>query len=150
MDKLADKVQIDFGDMSPNQAKEFYNSQLNSLIDLEDQQYIDLEDQKPTDDARISINLTRHVVKELERQFKFKKIDVFPNNERHPESINHLRVNQDMLKVQENQLEETSALDTEAEAALRNQIGITQNMIAFWTETAKFWNSNSRQQKKAS
>jgi hypothetical protein len=146
MGKLVDKVQIDFGDVSKEEAKGLYDLSLNSLTDLENQQSEALA--FDTDAGRMNsaalnteLKLSRHVVKELERQFGFEKDDVLP--ERHEQSKFFVDLNKDILKDLEAQMNEALAIDTEAgrisAASLRTEIGVTKNMIGFWTETANFW-----------
>jgi hypothetical protein len=148
MTQLADKVQIDFGDISEEQAKGLYDLNLNSLQDLESQQAVALE--LNTDAGRIStaalnteLKLGRHVAKELERQFGFEKDDVLP--ERHEQSKTFVDLNKDILKDLEAQMNVALGIDTDAgrisAANLRTEITTTKSLIGFWTETAKFWKS---------
>ena len=148
MGQLVDKVQIDFGDISEEQAQELYNLNLNSVTDLENQQSEALS--LDTDAGRISsavlnteLKLSRHVAKELERQFGFEKDDVLP--ERHEQSKFSVDLNKNISKDLEAQMNVALAIDTDAArlsaAALRAEIGTTKSMIGFWTETAKFWKS---------
>ena len=148
MGQLVDKVQIDFGDISEEQAQELYNLNLNSVTDLENQQSEALS--LDTDAGRISsavlnteLKLSRHVAKELERQFGFEKDDVLP--ERHEQSKFFVDLNKNISKDLEAQMNVALAIDTDAArlsaAALRAEIGTTKSMIGFWTETAKFWKS---------
>jgi hypothetical protein len=148
MGQLVDKVQIDFGDMSKEQAKALYDSKLTSLTDLEAQHSEALT--LNTDAGRIGatasnveLKLDRHVAKELERQFGFKKGDVLP--ERDEQSKFFVDVNKSILKDLEAQMIQALAVDTEAgrisAAALRTEITTTKSLIGFWRETAKFWKS---------
>jgi hypothetical protein len=148
MGQLVDKVQIDFGDMSKEQAKALYDSKLTSLTDLEAQHSEALT--LNTDAGRIGatasnveLKLDRHVAKELERQFGFEKDDVLP--ERHEQSKFFVDVNKSILKDLEAQMIQALAVDTEAgrmsSAALRTEITTTKSLIGFWRETAKFWKS---------
>ncbi|MBU6197860.1 MAG: DUF1521 domain-containing protein [Cyanobacteria bacterium REEB446] len=147
MGQLVDKVQIDFGDMSKEQAKALYDYKLNSLVDLENQQSEALT--LNTDAGRrsatalnVELKLDRHVAKELERQFGFEKDDVLP--ERHEQSKFFVDLNKNILKDLEAQMKEALAMEpTEAGrisvGSLRNEINTTKGMLDFWTETAKFW-----------
>jgi hypothetical protein len=148
MGQLVDKVQIDFGDMSKEQAKALYDSKLTSLTDLEAQHSEALT--LNTDAGRIGatasnveLKLDRHVAKELERQFGFEKDDVLP--ERHEQSKFFVDVNKRILKDLEAQMIQALAVDTDAgrisAANLRTEITTTKSMIGFWRETAKFWKS---------
>jgi hypothetical protein len=148
MGQLVDKVQIDFGDMSKEQAKALYDSKLTSLTDLEAQHSEALT--LNTDAGRIGatasnveLKLDRHVAKELERQFGFEKDDVFP--ERHEQSKFFVDLNESILKDLEAQMIQALAVDTDAgrmsSAALRTEITTTKSLIGFWRETAKFWKS---------
>jgi len=146
MGQLVDKVQIDFGDTNKEQAKALYDTTLSTLTDLENQQSETLF--IGTDASRMSsaalnteLKLSRHVAKELERQFGFEKDDVLP--ERHEQSKAFVDLNKDILKDLEAQMKEALAVDTDAgrisAANLRTEITTTKSMIGFWTETAKFW-----------
>jgi hypothetical protein len=148
MGQLVDKVQIDFGDMSKEQAKALYDSKLTSLTDLEAQHSEALT--LNTDAGRIGatasnveLKLDRHVAKELERQFGFEKDDVLP--ERHEQSKFFVDLNESILKDLEAQMIQALAVDTDAgrmsSAALRTEITTTKSLIGFWRETAKFWKS---------
>ncbi|MFM7457946.1 MAG: calcium-binding protein [bacterium] len=138
--------QIDFGDISKEQAKELYNGTLNSVVDLEAQQSDALAlntDAGRTSSAALNteLKLSRHVAKELERQFGFEKDDVFPN--RYDQSKFFVDLNEGLLKDLKAQMGEALKIDSQAgrvaAAALRTEITNAKSLIAFWRETASFW-----------
>jgi hypothetical protein len=144
--QLVDKVQIDFGDINQDQAKFLYEMNLDNTADFENQQSEALA--LDTDAGRsnsaslnIEIKITKHVVKELERQFGFNKEEVFP--ERYEQSKFFIDLNNKVLSDLEGQMSEAVNVDTDAgrvsAAALRTEIGVTKNLLKFWTETANFW-----------
>ena len=143
MGQLVDKVQIDFGDISEEQAKLLYDTSLNTLGDLENQQSTALS--LDTDAGTVStyalnleVKLERHVVEELERQFGFEKPET-----RYEQSMSFVDLNKHVLSDLEAQMKVASAIDTEAgtvsATALSTEIGVTKSLISFWTETANFW-----------
>jgi hypothetical protein len=146
MNQLIGKTQIDFGNITQEQAKFLYETNLDITTDLENQQSQALE--IDTDAAKISshalnteMKITKHVVSELERQFGFNKEDVFP--ERYEQSKFFIDLNNDVFSDLEGQMAVALSIDTDAgrvsAAALRTEIGITKNLLKFWTETANFW-----------
>jgi hypothetical protein len=148
MGQLVDKVQIDFGDMNAERAKLLYDTTLNTLTGLENQQSEALAldtDASRTSSAALNteLKLSRHVAKELERQFGFEKDDVLP--ERHEQSKFFVDLNKNILKDLEAQMKEALAIDSDAArisaGSLRSEINTTKGMLGFWTETAKFWKS---------
>jgi len=147
---LSDKVQIDFGDMSEEEAKTYYETSLNSYVDLENQQNEALS--LNTEAGRISsaalrteMGLTGHIVKELERQYGFDKEEVMP--ERADQADAMLDQNTSQLQDLQAQMSAALAIDTEAgrasAAALRYEIATTQKLVAFWDKSAEFWGSES-------
>ncbi len=147
---LSDKVQIDFGDMSEEEAKTYYETSLNSYVDLENQQNEALS--LNTEAGRISsaalrteMGLTGHIIKELERQYGFDKEEVMPERAGQAETLSEF--NTLVLGDLEAQMGEALAIDTEAgrasAASLRGEIATTQKLIAFWDKSAEFWGSES-------
>jgi hypothetical protein len=143
MGQLVGKVKIDFGDMNKEQAKGLYDLNLNSLKALEGQQAEALS--LDTDSGRVSsaslnteLKLSRHLVKELERQFGFKKPE-----DRYDQSMVFVDLNKKILSDLQLQMNQALDINTDAgrvsAASLRNEIGTTKSMIGFWTETAQFW-----------
>jgi hypothetical protein len=143
MGQLVGKVKIDFGDMNKEQAKGLYDLNINSLKALEGQQAEALS--LDTDSGRVSsaslnteLKLSRHLVKELERQFGFKKPE-----DRYDQSMVFVDLNKKILSDLQLQMNQALDINTDAgrvsAASLRNEIGTTKSMIGFWTETAQFW-----------
>jgi hypothetical protein len=140
---ITDEVQIDFGDITKDQAKELYDTNLADLKKFEGQQSVAME--LNTDAGKIStaalntdIELGRHVVEELERQFGFEK----PEG-RYAETMTLANSNKTILSDLEAQMNVASSIDTDAgrlsAATLRTEIATTKSMIGFWTEAANFW-----------
>jgi hypothetical protein len=149
MNELIDKTQIDFGNITKDQAKFIYGLNLDIAVDLENQQSKALG--IDTDAGRVSsaglnseLKTTKHVVSELERQFGFNKEDVFP--ERYDQSRFFIDLNKDILSDLEGLMLKALNDDTDAgrisAADLRKEIGTTKNLIEFWRENAKFWKPN--------
>jgi hypothetical protein len=143
MGQLVDKVQIDFGDMNKEQAKLLYDTTLNTLGDLENQQSTALSldtgaGEISTYALNLEVKLEKHVVEELERQFGFEKPET-----RYEQSKSFVDLNKNVLKDLEAQMDVALDIGTEAgrisAAALRSEIGVTKSMIGFWTESANFW-----------
>lgn len=145
---LSDKVQIDFGDMSEEEAKAYYETSLNNYVDLENQQTEALS--LNTEAGRISsaalrtvMAQTGHIVKELERQYGFDKEEVMP--ERAEQADTMLDQNTSQLEDLQAQMSAALAIDTEAgrvsAATLRYEIATTQKLVAFWEKSAEFWGS---------
>lgn len=149
MNQLVAKTQIDFSDISQDQAKFLYGLSLYLVTDLENQTSEALA--IGTDAGKISsqalnneMKITKHVVSELERQFGFNKEDVFP--ERYEQSKFFIDLNNNILSDLEGQMAVALSIDTDAgrrsAAALRTEISTTKSSLKFWTETANFWKPN--------
>ena len=143
---LSDKVQIDFGDMSEEEALNNYKVNLANYASLEDQQAEALS--LNSEAGRISsaalrqdMALTGHVLKELERQYGFNDEDFKEELSGRADSM--LSTETQNLTNLQAQMAEALAIDTEAgrvsAAALRAEIAATQRLITHWEKSSEFW-----------